>query len=143
MKLARIVDGVIAEFPQPAEGFSLEESFHRDFLAALVSVPNSTQKGWVEQNGSFVAPSAPETVPPVLLAITRRQLRLTLLAHLLLSEVEPAIAALDEPERSVAMIEWQDASEFRRDHPLIAQIGSALGLAEADVNAMWAEAMAR
>lgn len=85
-----------------------------------------------------------DTAPvPTFSPITRRQLRLTLLAHSLLDQVEPAIATLDEPERSVALIEWQDASEYRRDHALIAQIGAALDLDAAAIDAMWVEAMGR
>jgi len=86
--------------------------------------------------------AAPPSTPP-LSPITRRQLRLTLLAHEMLDLVEPAIAALPQPQRSEATIEWQDASEYRRDHALIAQIGAALALDEAQIDAMWLEAMAR
>lgn len=90
--------------------------------------------------GAYVVPAAP---PAALVPITRRQLRLTLLAHGHLAAVEPAIAALPEPDRSVALIEWQDASEYRRDHPLIAQIGAALDLDAASIDAMWREALLR
>ena len=93
--------------------------------------------------GNFSAPLPGDPEPPALTPITRRQLRLTLLAHGLLDQVEPTIAALDEPERSVATIEWQDASEYRRDHALIGQIGAALNLDQSMIDAMWLEALAR
>lgn len=58
MKLARIANRTIAEFPLPAANCSLEESFHPDFIASLVEVPNGAQIGWIEENGVFAAPPA-------------------------------------------------------------------------------------
>lgn len=80
---------------------------------------------------------------PLLPPITRRQLRLTLLAHGLLNQVAPAIAALSEPTRSTAMIEWDDAREYQREHPLLGQLGAALGLTDEQIDVMWSEAAAR
>ena len=93
---------------------------------------------------AVVAAHDPDSpAPTVLQPITRRQLRLTLLAHDLLGSIEPALADLPEPERSAATIEWQDASEYRRDHALIAQIGAALALDDSVIDALWIEAMDR
>ena len=61
MKLARLVDGVIAEFIQPAEGATLAESFHPDFLAELVETSSDAQIGWVASDGNFVPPAS---LPP-------------------------------------------------------------------------------
>lgn len=85
----------------------------------------------------------PETVAPVSPAITQRQLRLTLAAHGLLEQVDPAIAALPEPQKTEASIEWRFASVFQRNHPLIAQLGSVLDLDDAAIDAMWEQAAAR
>lgn len=87
--------------------------------------------------------AAAAALPPLMPPITRRQLRLTLLAHGLLDQIEQAVAALSEPARSVALIEWQDARQYERDHPLIAQIGASLALSAMQIDAMWAEAAAR
>lgn len=73
--------------------------------------------------------------------LTRRQLRLGLLGLGITSaQVEAVIADLDEPGRSVALIEWQDATTYERAHPLVEQIGTALGLTVAQLDAAWAGA---
>lgn len=85
---------------------------------------------------AYVAP--PALLPP----ITKRQLRLTLVrSGISLAQVEAAIEAMPEGlEKAEAQIEWADASEFERSHPTLLLIASALGLTEAQVNAMWLEA---
>src|SRR3546814_15286669 len=72
-------------------------------------------------------------------SLTARQLRLGLVANGLgLDQVETAIAAIEDPQqRDVASIEWQHASQFEREHPLIAQVGTALGLTVEPIDAMW------
>lgn len=84
----------------------------------------------------------PFVSPPVLPApITARQIRLALLGAGLLSQVEPAIDAMPEPERSAARIEWDYASEYRHDHHLIASLAAALGLADEQIDTLWATAL--
>ena len=76
--------------------------------------------------------------------ITRRQLRLALLNRfgVTAAQVEAQIAAMPgtPAQREAAMIEWQDAPEYRRDHPLVATLGAALGLTEAQIDNAWGEA---
>lgn len=76
--------------------------------------------------------------------LTSRQLRLGLVANgISLSSVEAAIDAIeDETEREMARIEWEYATTFERSHPLIEQVGSALGLTPEQIDDMWAEAAA-
>lgn len=88
--------------------------------------------------------SAYEAPPPLPLApLTRRQLRLGLLANgITTATVEAAIAATpDAMDRAVAEIEWADASTYERDHPLIEQVGSALGLSPEQIDTMWVAAL--
>ena len=60
-------------------------------------------------------------------AVTRRQLRLWLVRHgFTLAQVEALIDALPEPQRTEARIEWQDATQFERGHPLLRQLAGAL-----------------
>lgn len=127
--------------PEGSEIVEYDASYAAPGGAILVLSGPNVEPGWTWSQGAGFGEPEIEPAAPVLVPITRRQLRLTLLAHGLLDQVEPAIAALDEPERSVATIEWQDASEYRRDHPLIAQVGTALELDEAAIDAMWIEAM--
>lgn len=84
--------------------------------------------------------------PPVTLApLTRRQLRLGLLANgITTAAVEAAIAAIpDEMDRAVAEIEWADASTYERNHHLIEMVGGALGLTQEQIDTMWEEALQR
>ncbi len=80
-----------------------------------------------------------DPVPAVPEVVSRRQALRALLAAGLLALVEPAIAALPSPQREIAQIEWQ-ATEFRRDHELIALIGVALGLTESQIDALFIDA---
>jgi hypothetical protein len=87
-----------------------------------------------------IAPYLPPPPAPTP-TLTRRQLRLGLLGLGVTSaQVEGVIATLPEPDRSVALIEWQDASVYQREHPLVAQIGAALGLTTEALDAAWVEA---
>lgn len=90
------------------------------------------------ENGTGGTNTDPLTMP-----ITRRQLRLTLVRNgISLVSVEAAIASMpDGLAKEEAQIEWADASEFRRQHPTLLLIAAALGLTEAQVDAMWAEAV--
>lgn len=86
----------------------------------------------------YVAPP-----PPPLAPLTRRQLRLGLLSNgITTADVEAAIAAIPDPmDRAVAEIEWADASTYERDHHLIEQVGSALGLTHEQIDTMWEAAL--
>lgn len=82
--------------------------------------------------------------PPPMPVLTARQLRLGLVLNgISLSSVEAAIDAIEDPtDREVARIEWEYAATFERSHPLVNQIGAALGLTPEQIDAMWAEAAA-
>ena len=62
--------------------------------------------------------------------ITRRQLRLWLLSQGKRdNDVRQAINAIEDPiMKEAAIIEWEDSTIYERNHPLISQIGVALGL---------------
>ncbi|UXS69156.1 hypothetical protein FY145_01010 [Agrobacterium tumefaciens] len=96
----------------------------------------------LEEIAEFHA-SMPEIQEPESAPITKRQLRLTLVRNgISLSTVENAIAAMpDGLAKEEAQIEWADASTFNRNHPTLLLIASALDLTEAQVDAMWAEAV--
>lgn len=103
------------------------------------------QSGYAEE---FVADDNAELVAfinrePPSPPITRRQLRLTLVRNgISLTDVEAAIASIpDGLAKEEARIEWADASTFDREHPTLLLIAAALGLTEAQVDAMWAEAV--
>lgn len=73
-------------------------------------------------------------VEPTPTRVSRRQAKLALLQANLLHLVEPALNALPEPQKTVTLIEWQDAQEFNRKHDLIESLAIVLGLTEQQVD---------
>ena len=68
--------------------------------------------------------------------VTRRQALLALDSAGLLDDAEALIVQLPRSSQ----IEWNEAAEFRRDHPLIAGIGAQLNLDEDAIDALFIEA---
>lgn len=99
-----------------------------------VAVWAATQ--WVVQP----VPAAPSPVVPA--SVTMRQARLALLQAGKLSAVDAAIAALADPQKSEAQIEWQYASSVERGSSLVATLGPALGMTDADMDALFIMASA-
>lgn len=81
--------------------------------------------------------SAPAPAPVIPDAITMRQARLALLDAGLLATVDQAIASMSGVEGEAARIEWEYAMEVRRDSPLIAALGPALGLTGEQIDALF------
>lgn len=73
--------------------------------------------------------------------VTRRQARQALLMAGLLTNVQPAIDALEDPmQRGMAQIEWDDSQEFTRDRPLLIQLATALGLDDVGLDNLFIQA---
>lgn len=51
--------------------------------------------------------------------------------------VDTAIAALPEPDRTIASIYWTRADKFKRADPLVDQIAGVFGKTPEDVNDVW------
>lgn len=92
--------------------------------------------GWDGSNWTLdeLPPVAPHYAP-----LSARQLRLGLIAAgISIASVDAAIAAIeDNADREVALVEWEYASQFERDHHLIEMIGSALGMTVEQIDAAW------
>lgn len=63
-------------------------------------------------------------------SVTNRQARLALAQQGLLGQVNAAIAAMEEPDKSLVETEWEYAAVVERSSPWVIQLGSALGLDE-------------
>ena len=72
--------------------------------------------------------------------VTMRQARLALLAAGKLAGVGAAIASMPEPQRTAASIEWEYGNTLQRNNPFVSQIGAALGLDDAAIDALFVEA---
>lgn len=107
-----------------------------------IEAPPGVSRGWTYDGSEFAAPTPPsaEELRARIAPVTMRQARLALHAAGLLASVETALAALLEPQKTASMIEWEYASEVRRDAPLIAAMTAALGLTEGQVDALFASA---
>lgn len=93
-----------------------------------------------EQISSAVAAAEQARLRTHLPGITARQLRLWLHGAGLLEQIPTLIAALPEPQRTTAQIEWEFSSDYQRDHPLVTQLGAALGMTSADMDLAWKQA---
>jgi len=83
---------------------------------------------------------APPAIPSV---VTMRQARLALLATGKLADVDTVIAAMPEPDQSAAKIEWEYATEVKRDWPTLLTLAPLLGLSDADVDQLFIDASTR
>lgn len=106
-------------------------------------VGRDTENGGYESCLASVLP--PDTVilpyvaPPVAVPaeITMRQARLALLSVGKLTAVEAAIEAMQEPQKSAAKIEWEYSNTVQRHNGFVSALGPALGLTEAEVDALF------
>lgn len=81
----------------------------------------------------------PKPVPPPVIPeqVTMRQARLALLGAGLLARVDTAIDALASPAKEAARIEWDYSSTVERHRSLVATLGAALNLTDAQLDALF------
>lgn len=93
---------------------------------------------WIDA-GNTPEPADPIVVP--IPEITPRQLRLWLVTHgVTMANVDAVIAAMEEPAKSVAMIEWDYALSYKRDHALVSSLGAALGFTSEQIDQAFRDA---
>ena len=74
-------------------------------------------------------------------SVTRRQLKLQLtLSGFNMSTIDGAINSLPEPNRSIALISWNDASEFDRNDSLLQVMASMLGISDSELDQIFIDA---
>ena len=79
-------------------------------------------------------------MPKNVLSVTMRQARLALLGAGLLDDVDAAINAMPEPQRTVARINWDYSSTVERDSEVLVALAASLGLAESDLDNLFTTA---
>lgn len=78
------------------------------------------------------------TLPPrKITQVSMRQARLALLSAGLLSQVDAAIQLLPEPAKTAALIDWEYAAVVQRSSGLVPAMGAALGMTEAEIDALF------
>jgi hypothetical protein len=126
---ALLIDGIFQEIRRyPEKPTNIQ---HKKVMWYTVAREvGNTFTGLVGSNWVIRTPD-PSSLPPVVpTSITPRQCRLILLQQDLLASVEAMIAQQDEATR----ITWEFASEFKRDDPLLNQLGIALGLTQQQID---------
>lgn len=104
------------------------EQHGRDVFAAIIESGNVAD---------YVEPEPqPESVPQ---SLTARQARLALHGIGKLSGVPAAIAALPEPQKTQAEIEWEYATHIERNNQFVAVLASALQLTDEQINQLFIE----
>lgn len=94
---------------------------------------------WVEEgNTPEPAPVVPPAIPQ---AVSMRQARLALLAIGKLDAIDQVIAGIEPPEaRKRISIEWEYATEVVRTSEWVGALAPALGLSDADLDALFVAA---
>lgn len=103
--------------------------------AIVVSSDTPVGPGWTYDGILFLAPDLDTPVPS---SVTNVQARLAMLNAGLLDDATAALTAMGEE----AMIEWDHSVVIHRDSPLVADAAAALGLTDAQVDALFVAASA-
>jgi hypothetical protein len=85
-------------------------------------------------------PPAPEPVVEVPRVVTMRQARLALSGAGKLASVTAAINALPIPQKEAAQIEWEYSQTVERDRGFVLLLSAALGLTDAQLDALFVTA---
>lgn len=88
-------------------------------------------------NGAWTVVTAAPKVLPVPHAVTMRQARLALLGAGLLGGIDAAINAMTSPQKEAARIEWEYSQEVQRHNGFVAALAPALGLTDAQTDALF------
>lgn len=88
-------------------------------------------------DGSAFAVGVLRDPVPVPASVTMRQARLALLAAGLLGAVQTAIDGLSSPDKEAAQIEWDYSNEVQRSNGVVSALAPALGLTEAQIDALF------
>lgn len=111
-----------------------------DVLPNLIDASIGGQIGDSIVNGVVVP--APVPAPQVPKSVTMQKARRALRQAGLIAAVEAAIDAMPSPQREFARDEWEYSGEVHRDRGLVLNMGTALGLSSAQLDALFISAAA-
>lgn len=107
-----------------------------DMLEADLGIDLPDHAALIATVRANIQPVEPE--PPFIpVIVSMRQARLALLGAGLLTTVNDAIAVMPGIEGEAARIEWEYATEVRRDSPLVVGLASVLGLTEGQLDSLF------
>lgn len=131
MKYAIIKDGVVVNIAEASADFAKAQGWVQSDTAST---------GDLYVNGVFSA--APPPAPVIPQAVTMRQARRALRVAGMIGRVDAAIATLPSPQKEDAQIEWEYSQEVQRHNGLVAAMAPALGLTNAQIDALFIAAAA-
>lgn len=110
------------------------EALRDDFSIVYFDPLDETIEVGMDMDPSNTTFAYPSTLS-VPIKVKPAQAKLALAQFGLLSQVE---AIINDPNTDITIkIAWTDASEFRRDNSLIAQLGSLLGLTSEEIDTLF------
>lgn len=125
--------GIFERQPAP----QIDESQVAEQLGYAKSESGAWGENWVVRNLTQEELDERVAVKRRGMKVSMRQARLALLQQGLLSQVEAAIAAMDEPARSAVQIEWEYAHVVDRASPWIGEMSLALGLTDEQMDGLF------
>lgn len=126
----------MTHYYSPYTGEYIDTATPADWMKKTEVAPppfDPAAEGLFFRDGSWVID--PSTMPPVNVpqCVTMRQARLALLYAGLLGAVQAAVAAAPQ----AVQIEWEFAATVDRNWPMLAVLQSALGLSDAQIDALF------
>lgn len=90
-------------------------------------------QGEIVDADTITWPEPPAPPQPIPESVTPRQIRQAMTRAGLRTTVEAAIAAADQDTK-----DWYEfATDFRRDHPMVAALAATLNVPDADLDNLW------
>ncbi len=109
-------------------------------VPGCVALPDGFGVGDLFDGQTWTSPELEPEQPTVPAEVTMRQARMALIGAGKLAQVDAAIASMQEPQRTAATIEWEYSNALQRSNPFVSQLGAALGLDAAAIDALFVEA---
>ena len=111
----------------------------KDFAVAeplfWVNCSSEITTEWTYVENTFVPPVIPPIKIPT--SVSMRQARLALFQDGLLNQVQSAINAMADPDKTTTQISWDYASVVNRDDDLVIQLSAQLGLTNDNLDAIF------
>ena len=94
------------------------------------------EQAWPNRDGSW---SIVATEPQVPQSVSKRQLRAACIhSGIMPEQIAAALAQIADPvARALAVNDWDCATEYERNHPMIAQMAGVFGLTAAQVDTLF------
>jgi hypothetical protein len=127
MKYIKQLDGAYAAYDESSSAFVALSALPSDRKPVFLAASSAEVTAYLSAQAEAAKPKE----------VTMRQARLALLQAGLLDGVIAAIAGMPSPQKQAAEIEWEYSNSLKRSQPLVSQLGAALGLNTAQLDALF------